>query len=209
MSPEASVRFLSSNLRAVPPAAVMECLLAMEEEQGREEDKGRADGTFLDLPGSPNADRWGRITGAEAGIMRDFLQYYREGSCMRSRDECAVTGNSACDNDSARSSDEGLEPTAARPVHRSSRTDRGVEMKERELQGSVSANAKDLEKLFQSVKSARYLQHVYLHQVYLQRPLATARYHDLQVELYAAYSRKDLLPFLRRTLIYRLERLSE
>ncbi|XP_019199476.1 PREDICTED: vacuolar protein sorting-associated protein 41 homolog isoform X2 [Ipomoea nil] len=53
---------------------------------------------------------------------------------------------------------------------------------------------------------SRYLMHLYLHALFETNPHAGRDYHDLQVELYAEYDPKMLLPFLRSSQHYTLEK---
>ncbi|XP_031112370.1 vacuolar protein sorting-associated protein 41 homolog [Ipomoea triloba] len=53
---------------------------------------------------------------------------------------------------------------------------------------------------------SRYLMHLYLHALFEINPHAGRDYHDLQVELYAEYDPKMLLPFLRSSQHYTLEK---
>ncbi|XP_074573992.1 vacuolar protein sorting-associated protein 41 homolog [Curcuma longa] len=55
----------------------------------------------------------------------------------------------------------------------------------------------------------RYLVHLYLHALFEIDPQAGKDFHDLQVELYAEYEPKMLLPFLRSSQHYRLEKAYE
>ncbi|KAG6474150.1 hypothetical protein ZIOFF_068074 [Zingiber officinale] len=55
----------------------------------------------------------------------------------------------------------------------------------------------------------RYLVHLYLHALFEIDPQAGKDFHDLQVALYAEYEPKMLLPFLRSSQHYRLEKAYE
>ncbi|PHU03773.1 Vacuolar protein sorting-associated protein 41 -like protein [Capsicum chinense] len=52
----------------------------------------------------------------------------------------------------------------------------------------------------------RYLLHLYLHSLFEANPHAGRDYHDMQVELYADYDPKMMLPFLRSSQHYTLEK---
>ncbi|XP_004250993.1 vacuolar protein sorting-associated protein 41 homolog [Solanum lycopersicum] len=52
----------------------------------------------------------------------------------------------------------------------------------------------------------RYLLHLYLHSLFEVNPHAGRDYHDMQVELYADYDPKMMLPFLRSSQHYTLEK---
>ncbi|KAF4353042.1 hypothetical protein G4B88_010031 [Cannabis sativa] len=53
---------------------------------------------------------------------------------------------------------------------------------------------------------SRYFLHLYLHSLFEVNPHAGKDYHDMQVELYADYDPKMLLPFLRSSQHYKLEK---
>ncbi|CAL1378642.1 unnamed protein product [Linum trigynum] len=53
---------------------------------------------------------------------------------------------------------------------------------------------------------SRYFLHLYLHSLFEANPHAGKEYHDMQVELYADYDPKMLLPFLRSSQHYKLEK---
>ncbi|XP_075513089.1 LOW QUALITY PROTEIN: vacuolar protein sorting-associated protein 41 homolog [Primulina tabacum] len=55
----------------------------------------------------------------------------------------------------------------------------------------------------------RYFLHLYLHSLYMSNPHAGMELHDMQVELYADYDPKMLLPFLRNSQHYTLEKAYE
>ncbi|KAG8371237.1 hypothetical protein BUALT_Bualt13G0066800 [Buddleja alternifolia] len=55
----------------------------------------------------------------------------------------------------------------------------------------------------------RYLLHLYLHALFESNPHAGRDFHDMQVELYADYDPKMLLPFLRSSQHYTLEKAHE
>ncbi|CAA0813525.1 Vacuolar protein sorting-associated protein 41 homolog [Striga hermonthica] len=55
----------------------------------------------------------------------------------------------------------------------------------------------------------RYFLHLYLHALFESNPHAGRDYHDMQVELYADYDPKMLLPFLRSSQHYTLEKAHE
>ncbi|EPS74380.1 hypothetical protein M569_00372, partial [Genlisea aurea] len=55
----------------------------------------------------------------------------------------------------------------------------------------------------------RYFLHLYLHSLFESNPDAGRDYHDMQVELYADYDPKTLLPFLRSSQHYTLEKALE
>ncbi|KAF3455143.1 hypothetical protein FNV43_RR05591 [Rhamnella rubrinervis] len=55
----------------------------------------------------------------------------------------------------------------------------------------------------------RYFLHLYLHSLFEVNPHAGKDYHDMQVELYAEYDPKMLLPFLRSSQHYKLEKAYE
>ncbi|KAK4492678.1 hypothetical protein RD792_003498 [Penstemon davidsonii] len=55
----------------------------------------------------------------------------------------------------------------------------------------------------------RYFLHLYLHALFVSNPHAGRDFHDMQVELYAEYDRKMLLPFLRNSQHYTLEKAYE
>ncbi|KAK6138139.1 hypothetical protein DH2020_028119 [Rehmannia glutinosa] len=55
----------------------------------------------------------------------------------------------------------------------------------------------------------RYLLHQYLHSLFESNPHAGRDFHDMQVELYADYDPKMLLPFLRSSQHYTLEKAQE
>ncbi|RZC77090.1 hypothetical protein C5167_001267 [Papaver somniferum] len=56
---------------------------------------------------------------------------------------------------------------------------------------------------------SRYFLHLYLHSVFVTSPDAAKDFHDMQVELYADYDQKMLLPFLRSSQHYHLEKAYE
>ncbi|MBA0852751.1 hypothetical protein Goshw_009374 [Gossypium schwendimanii] len=56
---------------------------------------------------------------------------------------------------------------------------------------------------------SRYFLHLYLHSLFEVNPHAGKDYHDMQVELYAEYDPKVLLPFLRSSQHYTLEKAYE
>ncbi|KAK9124041.1 hypothetical protein Sjap_013643 [Stephania japonica] len=56
---------------------------------------------------------------------------------------------------------------------------------------------------------SRYFLHLYLHSLFETNPHAGKDYHDMQVELYADYDPKMLLPFLRSSQHYQLEKAYE
>ncbi|MCL8600365.1 hypothetical protein NAB79_19205, partial [Proteus mirabilis] len=56
---------------------------------------------------------------------------------------------------------------------------------------------------------SRYFLHLYLHSLFEVSPHAGKDYHDMQVELYADYDPKMLLPFLRSSQHYTLEKAYE
>ncbi|KAJ9554711.1 hypothetical protein OSB04_009325 [Centaurea solstitialis] len=56
---------------------------------------------------------------------------------------------------------------------------------------------------------SRYYLHEYLHSLFEANPHAGRDFHDMQVELYAEYDQKMLLPFLRSSQHYRLEKAYE
>lgn len=56
---------------------------------------------------------------------------------------------------------------------------------------------------------SRYFVHLYLHSLFEANPHAGRDYHDMQVELYAEYDPKMLLPFLRSSQHYTLEKAYE
>ncbi|THF94930.1 hypothetical protein TEA_010772 [Camellia sinensis var. sinensis] len=56
---------------------------------------------------------------------------------------------------------------------------------------------------------SRYLLHLYLHSLFEANPHAGRDFHDMQVELYADYDQKMLLPFLRSSQHYTLEKAYE
>ncbi|XP_021899074.1 vacuolar protein sorting-associated protein 41 homolog [Carica papaya] len=56
---------------------------------------------------------------------------------------------------------------------------------------------------------SRYFLHLYLHSLFEVNPHAGKDFHDLQVELYADYDQKMLLPFLRSSQHYMLEKAYE
>ncbi|MCL7023700.1 hypothetical protein MKW94_020077 [Papaver nudicaule] len=56
---------------------------------------------------------------------------------------------------------------------------------------------------------SRYFLHLYLHSVFVTSPDAAKDFHDMQVELYADYDQKVLLPFLRSSQHYHLEKAYE
>ncbi|KAE8660371.1 Vacuolar protein sorting-associated protein 41-like protein [Hibiscus syriacus] len=56
---------------------------------------------------------------------------------------------------------------------------------------------------------SRYFMHLYLHSLFEVNPHAGKDYHDMQVELYAEYDLKMLLPFLRSSQHYTLEKAYE
>ncbi|XP_047317106.1 vacuolar protein sorting-associated protein 41 homolog [Impatiens glandulifera] len=53
---------------------------------------------------------------------------------------------------------------------------------------------------------SRYLLHLYLHSLFEANPHAGRDFHDMQVELYADHDKKTLLPFLRSSQHYTLEK---
>jgi hypothetical protein len=58
-------------------------------------------------------------------------------------------------------------------------------------------------------KDSRYFLYLYLHLLFVANPDAGRDFHDMQVELYAEYDSKMLLPFLRTSQHYRLEKAYE
>ncbi|KAF5937666.1 hypothetical protein HYC85_025172 [Camellia sinensis] len=56
---------------------------------------------------------------------------------------------------------------------------------------------------------SRYFLHLYLHSLFEANPHAGRDFHDMQVELYADYDQKMLLPFLRSSQHYTLEKAYE
>ncbi|CAK9150480.1 unnamed protein product [Ilex paraguariensis] len=56
---------------------------------------------------------------------------------------------------------------------------------------------------------SRYFLHLYLHALFEANPHAGRDFHDMQVELYADYDQKTLLPFLRSSQHYTLEKAYE
>lgn len=56
---------------------------------------------------------------------------------------------------------------------------------------------------------SRYFLHAYLHSLFEANPHAGKDFHDMQVELYADYDSKMLLPFLRSSQHYKLEKAYE
>ncbi|OVA17911.1 Clathrin [Macleaya cordata] len=56
---------------------------------------------------------------------------------------------------------------------------------------------------------SRYFLHLYLHSLFETSPHAGKDFHDMQVELYADYDQKMLLPFLRSSQHYQLEKAYE
>ena len=63
-----------------------------------------------------------------------------------------------------------------------------------------------VESVVKQLKKNRKLLHEYLHGLFLKDPQAGQDFHDLQVELYAEFQRPRLLPFLRNSNYYQLER---
>ncbi|GAB2274698.1 Vacuolar protein sorting-associated protein 41 [Dionaea muscipula] len=63
--------------------------------------------------------------------------------------------------------------------------------------------------LVEAGDNCRYLLHVYLQSLFEMNPHAGKEFHDMQVELYAKYDPKMLLPFLRSSQHYTLEKAYE
>ncbi|CAA2955632.1 vacuolar sorting-associated 41 homolog [Olea europaea subsp. europaea] len=62
---------------------------------------------------------------------------------------------------------------------------------------------------FENKFDVRYFLHLYLHSLFESNPHAGKDFHDMQVELYADYDKKMLLPFLRSSQHYTLEKASD
>lgn len=66
-----------------------------------------------------------------------------------------------------------------------------------------------VEGVVKRLKKDKKLLHQYLHKLFLKDPQAGQDFHDMQIELYAEYEKERLLPFLRNSNCYHLEKAFE